>query len=78
MAYNPDYYKNKKDEVMKKFEGNKNQLITDMTSCMNRFYESQKDLQDRFNELTKQEEESQKMTEEESKKVIDEKVKAKK
>ena len=45
---------------------------------MNRFYENQKDLQDRYNEITKQEEETQKKTEEENKKVIDEKVKEKK
>jgi hypothetical protein len=75
MAYDANYYKNKKEEIVKKFEANKNNVITDMTAVMNRFYENQKDLQDRFNEISKQEEESLKKTEEENKKIIEDKVK---
>jgi hypothetical protein len=71
MAYNPDYYKNKKDVLDKKFFAAKDQLIQDMFNLLNRFSENQKDLQGRLVELMSQEDESKKKTEEENKKKID-------
>jgi len=71
MAYSPDYYKNKREELDKKFFTAKDQLIQDMFNLLNRFSEHQKDLQGRFAENMQQEEESKKKTEEENKKKID-------
>jgi len=73
--FNKNYYQGKKDELNKKFETNKNQFIMDITNVVNKFYEIQKDLQDRFAELDMREKESAAKTEEENKKIIDEKVK---
>jgi hypothetical protein len=75
MAYDSKYYQDKKEELNKKFEQNKNALIQDMTNLMNKFYETQKDLQDRWTELNTQEQESQKKTEDANKKEIDKKIK---
>lgn len=75
MTYNPDYYKNKKGELDRKFFTAKDQLIQDMFNLLNRFSENQKDLQSRFVELNMQEDESKKKTEEENKKKIDQAVK---
>jgi hypothetical protein len=75
MSYDPEYYKGKKDELDRKFVGAKDTLIQDMFNLLNRFGETQRDLQDRLVELQGQEAESQKKTEEENKKKIEAKIK---
>jgi hypothetical protein len=71
MAYDPQYYKNKREELDKKFFAAKDQLIQDIFNLLNRFSENQKDLQGRFAENMQQEEESKKKAEDENKKKID-------
>jgi hypothetical protein len=63
MAYNQVYFQNKKDELDKKFNRSKDQVIQDMIVLLNRFGENQKDLQQRYAELIKTEEESKKASE---------------
>jgi hypothetical protein len=75
MSYSPEYYKNKREELDRKFFTAKDQLIQDMFNLLNRFSENQKDLQGRFADLMREEEESKKKTEEENKKKIDQAVK---
>ena len=55
MAYDPTYFKGKKEELDKKFFTAKDQLIQDMFTLLNRFSEHQKDLQGRYAELIKTE-----------------------
>lgn len=73
--FEANYYANKRTELEKKFQENKDVLIIDITNLMNKFLGGQKDLSDRFAELKSQEEESQKKTEEANKAEIDKKIK---
>jgi hypothetical protein len=73
--FDAKYYQDKRQELEKKFQENKDTLIADMTNLMNKFYANQKDLSDRFTELKAREEESQKKTEEQNKAEIDKKIK---
>lgn len=75
MSYDPKYYQDKRFELEKKFQQNKDEVLLDITNTLNKFYNNQKDLGDRFNELKSQEEESQKKTEEANKKEIEKKIK---
>ena len=63
MAYDEQYYKSKKEELDKKFNKLKDQLIQDMINMINRFGEARQDLGQRFDEISKQEEESKKKAE---------------
>lgn len=73
--FNEDYYRDKGDEIIKKFNSNKDVLIQDITNTLQRFLNDQKDLQDRYDELMKQKEEYLNKKAEAEKKKIDDKIK---
>ena len=75
MAYEENYYKSREEDLNKKFSQHKDQVIQDITNVLQRFYDSQRDLQERFQELNKQKEESLVRKAAEEKAKIDKAVK---
>lgn len=75
--FDEKYYEDKKQKIAKKFEENKDRALSDMARIMSTHQRDQSDLQERFNEIIKQEEESKKKSEE-SKQKVEEKEEEKK
>ena len=76
MSYNADYYKAKKDKILKKIQISKDNFLQRQIDETERFLGEQRGLQEDMNEINAEEQESKKK-EQESKKEIKPKKNAK-
>lgn len=75
MAYDKQYYDNKKTEIQTRIQQSKDKIISKMIQDMNEFLAEQQNLDKDYKELLEIEKESQDRTEKVNKEEIDKKIK---
>jgi len=75
MAFDENYYKEKKQELANRIQKKKDNLIREMITLMDNFLVDQKEAEKDWQDITKHEETSQNLTAQENKAKIDKVIK---